>query len=57
MQDQMVYFMPIITVVICFTLPAALALYWSFSTAINILQAKLTYQKIEEEESKSKKKN
>ncbi|MDD5551558.1 MAG: YidC/Oxa1 family membrane protein insertase [Candidatus Pacebacteria bacterium] len=49
MQNQMIYFLPIFTVIICLTLPAALPLYWSLSTAVGILQTKIVYRKIEAE--------
>lgn len=41
MNKQMVYFMPIMTVIICFTLPSGLALYWLFSTILTIGQQHL----------------
>lgn len=45
LQNQMVYFFPLITVFICLSLPSALALYWSVSTLISFLQMKLIYKK------------
>jgi len=41
MQNQMIYFLPIMTIFISWTLPAALSLYWLFSTLIGILQQKM----------------
>lgn len=38
MQKQMIYFFPIITVVILFKLPSALGLYWTISGILSILQ-------------------
>lgn len=47
MQTQMIYFMPFFTVFICMTLPAALALYWFFSTVVGVFQQKIIYKKID----------
>jgi YidC/Oxa1 family membrane protein insertase len=41
MNKQMLYFMPVFTVVICFTLPSGLALYWLVTTLVTILQQSL----------------
>lgn len=38
MNKQMLYFMPAMTVVIGFNLPAGLTLYWLFSTVLTVLQ-------------------
>lgn len=38
MNKQMLYFMPVMTAVIGFTLPAGLTLYWFFSTVLMALQ-------------------
>lgn len=38
MQKQMVYFLPIITIVILFKLPSALGLYWTMSGLFSIVQ-------------------
>ncbi len=38
MNKQMLYFMPVMTVVIGFSLPAGLTLYWFFSTVLMALQ-------------------
>jgi len=46
MQGQMLYFMPVLTIVICFTLPAALPLYWLLSSCISIIQQKIIFQKL-----------
>lgn len=45
MQGQMLYFMPALTVFICFALPAALPLYWLLSSCIGIIQQKIIYKK------------
>lgn len=37
-QNQMLYFMPVLTVVIALGLPAALALYWVITTLFSIVQ-------------------
>ena len=38
MNKQMLYFMPVMTTVICWTLPSGLALYWFLSSALTVLQ-------------------
>jgi YidC/Oxa1 family membrane protein insertase len=38
MNKQMLYFMPVMTVVIGFGLPGGLTLYWFFSTVLMVLQ-------------------
>ncbi len=45
MNKQMVYFMPIMTVVICFGLPSGLALYWFFSTILTLGQQYILLRK------------
>ncbi|HOK35179.1 MAG TPA: YidC/Oxa1 family membrane protein insertase [Candidatus Pacearchaeota archaeon] len=45
MQGQMLYFMPILTIFICFALPAALSLYWCLSSIIGIVQQKMISRK------------
>ncbi|MAF13503.1 MAG: hypothetical protein CMI53_01245 [Parcubacteria group bacterium] len=45
MNKQMLYFMPIITVVIGATLPAALILYWLLTTVLTVAQQKLMFSK------------
>lgn len=45
MNKQMLYFMPILTVVIGFTLPAGLTLYWFFSTLLMALQQVFLFKK------------
>ncbi|TSC84664.1 MAG: Uncharacterized protein G01um101413_48 [Parcubacteria group bacterium Gr01-1014_13] len=45
MNKQMLYFMPIMTVVIGFTLPAGLTLYWFFSTLLMALQQVWMFKK------------
>ncbi len=41
MNKQMLYFMPVLTVIIGARLPAGLTLYWFFSTALMVLQQHL----------------
>lgn len=43
MNKQMMYFMPIITVVIGATLPAGLILYWLTMTVLTVIQQKLVF--------------
>lgn len=43
MNKQMMYFMPIITVVIGSTLPAGLILYWLTMTVLTVVQQKLVF--------------
>lgn len=38
MNKQMLYFMPALTIFICFTLPSGLAFYWFISTVLTIVQ-------------------
>ncbi len=45
MNKQMLYFMPVMTVVIGFSLPAGLTLYWLFSTLLTGLQQVLLFKK------------
>jgi YidC/Oxa1 family membrane protein insertase len=45
MNKQMLYFMPIMTVVIGFSLPAGLTLYWFFSTILTGLQQVFVFKK------------
>src|SRR3972149_9398005 len=40
MSKQMTYTMPVVTVVISYTLPAGLALYWTVTNLISIIQQK-----------------
>ena len=47
MQKQMVYFFPVITVVILFKLPSALGLYWIVSGIFSIIQQYLILNKQE----------
>jgi len=46
MQNQMIYFLPVMTVFIVWSLPAALSFYWFFSTLIGILQQKMIAKKL-----------
>ena len=45
MNKQMLYFMPIITVVIGASLPAGLVLYWLVMTLLTVLQQQLMFKK------------
>jgi len=45
MQNQMIYGFPIITFLVCLTLPSALPLFWGLSTLIGFLEVKFTYKK------------
>ena len=45
MQNQMIYFLPVMTVFIVWSLPAALSFYWFFSTLIGIFQQKMITKK------------
>ena len=45
MNKQMLYFMPVMTVVIGFSLPAGLTLYWFFSTLLMVLQQLWQFKK------------
>ncbi len=43
LSQQMVYFMPVITIIIGASLPAGLTLYWLLTTVFTILQQYLTF--------------
>jgi len=45
MNKQMLYMMPVITLVIGFSLPGGLTLYWLMTTLLTILQQWLTFRK------------
>jgi YidC/Oxa1 family membrane protein insertase len=45
MNKQMLYFMPVMTVVICWSLPSGLALYWFLSSILMILQQLYWFKK------------
>ncbi len=45
MNNQMMYMMPIMTVVIGFTLPGGLTLYWLVLTILNIFQQMIVFRK------------
>ncbi len=45
MQKQMVYFLPIFTVIILINLPSALGLYWTISGLFSIIQQYLIFKK------------
>ncbi|GBD34125.1 Membrane protein insertase YidC 2 [bacterium HR34] len=45
MQYQMMFFLPLITIIILITLPSALALYWLVSTLFTIFQQYIIFRK------------
>jgi len=45
MNKQMLYFMPVMTTVICWTLPSGLALYWFLSSVLTVLQQLYWFRK------------
>ena len=45
---QMLYFMPLITVVIGASLPAGLILYWFITTLLTVFQQQIMFRKKEE---------
>ncbi|MDD5569227.1 MAG: YidC/Oxa1 family membrane protein insertase [Candidatus Pacebacteria bacterium] len=45
MQTQMAFILPIVTFIVLFKLPAALGLYWFFTTVISIIEQKLLLNK------------
>lgn len=45
MSQQMTYFMPIITIFICLSLPAGLAMYWFITTLLTIAQQVYVFKK------------
>lgn len=49
MSKQMTYTMPVVTVVVSYTLPAGLALYWAVTNLISIIQQKQVLSKKEVE--------
>ncbi len=52
MNKQMLYFMPLMTVVVGISLPAGLTLYWFFSTLLTGLQQMLLFKKSKPEADK-----
>ena len=50
MNKQMLYFMPVMTVIIGFQLPGGLSLYWLVSTLLTALQQKMMTKKSRNEE-------
>ena len=48
MNKQMMYFMPVMTVFIGFSLPGGLTLYWLITTLLTVAQQKYLFQKIGE---------
>lgn len=57
MSKQMLYFMPLMTVVIGVSLPAGLTLYWLFSTLFTIAQQTYLLRKKDDEGPKNEEKN
>ncbi|MBU0648910.1 YidC/Oxa1 family membrane protein insertase [Patescibacteria group bacterium] len=57
MNKQMVYFMPIMTVVIGATLPGGLILYWLFNNLLTIGQQYISFRKPKEAKNEPEKKN
>jgi len=53
MQKQMVYFMPVFTVIILISLPSALGLYWTVSGLFSIIQQYFLLKKDKEIKSKA----
>jgi len=49
MNKQMLYIMPIITVLIGATLPGGLALYWTMNTLITLIQQMIVFRKPKQE--------
>jgi len=45
MSKQMIFMMPIMTVIICWTLPSGLAMYWLFSSLFTIFQQLYWFKK------------
>lgn len=55
MNKQMMYFMPVITVMIGYQLPGGLALYWFLSTALTALQQVILFRKHDDKDDKNNK--
>ncbi|MFH1412924.1 MAG: YidC/Oxa1 family membrane protein insertase [bacterium] len=49
MGKQMMYFMPILTIFICMSLPSGLALYWFLTTLLTIFQQMYMFKKNDKE--------
>lgn len=45
MNKQMLYFMPVMTIAICWSLPSGLALYWFLSSVLTVLQQMYWFKK------------
>ncbi|MCK9577926.1 YidC/Oxa1 family membrane protein insertase [bacterium] len=45
MQKQMTFLVPIITFVVLFNLPSAVALYWMVSSLLSVIEQKMIYKK------------
>jgi YidC/Oxa1 family membrane protein insertase len=54
MNQSMMYFMPVMTTIIGFSLPGGLTLYWVATNAISILQQKLAFSKKKEDKTSEK---
>lgn len=54
MQKQMIYFMPVFTVIILIGLPSALGLYWTISGLFSIIQQHLIFKKNNQHELENK---
>jgi YidC/Oxa1 family membrane protein insertase len=46
MSKQMLYFMPVITIFICISLPSGLSFYWLLTTLLTILQQMYLFKKV-----------
>lgn len=54
MSKQMLYFMPVVTVFICLSLPSGLAFYWFLTTVLTIFQQLYIFKKVHGEDQPSK---
>lgn len=54
LNEQMLYMMPILTVVIGWTLPAGLTLYWLVATLLTVLQQWYIFKQLDHEEAARK---
>ncbi|MFA6460608.1 MAG: YidC/Oxa1 family membrane protein insertase [Patescibacteria group bacterium] len=51
MNKQMLYIFPVLTVVICWSLPAGLTFYWLLTTVLTIVQQKMMFKKADDNQS------
>jgi YidC/Oxa1 family membrane protein insertase len=51
MNKQMLYIFPILTVVICWSLPAGLTFYWLLTTVLTVVQQKMMFKKTDDNQS------